>query len=443
MLQKKLKLRQQKQMVDYIPNKKQAMFHQLGTQAKERLFLAGNRCGKTLCGAREMAMHLTGRYPAWWQGLRFEHPVRAWAASVTAEVTRDILQKEYLGEGGAIPPQCLISTTYRRGVSGAIDVAKIAHISGGYSTLGFKSYDQGREKFQGASRHIIHLDEEPDIDIYEECLLRTMDVQGHMLLTMTPLKGMTDICAQFLQASANSGKAHVQASWADATHLAKTEIKRLRASLRPHEVEARENGVPSLGKGKVFPVAEADLRCERFKIPPHFKQVVGLDFGWSNPTAAVWAAYDAESDVVYIYDNYYQAELPPSAHASVLKKRGEWVPVVCDPAGQSAGQADGVSLMEIYARHGVHLNKADNAVEAGLMEMLERMQTGRLKVFADLEAWWQEFRLYRRGEGGRIVKQHDHLMDATRYVIKSGLALARTAPAKQKKLTRDRGWIVV
>jgi phage terminase large subunit-like protein len=434
--------------VDYTPHEKQLAFHRAGEQARERLFLAGNRCGKTLCGAYETAMHLTGRYPSWWQGCRFKQPVHAWAASVTVEATRDILQRVYLGDmqtggAGVIPPEAVGRITHRRGVSEAVDEVAVRHHSGGWSKLGFKSYDQGWEKFQGTARHIVHLDEEPGIEVYEECVLRTATVKGHILLTMTPLQGLTELCEQFLGDFAGSGKAVVRASWADAPHLAEEEKNRLQKTLRPHEVQARMEGTPSLGSGRIFPVEESQITVPRFEIPPHYRRAFGLDFGWTNPTAAIWGAYDNDTDTLFLTDVYQRSELAPAEHAAALQTRGRWIPGVCDPAGQAAGAADGRSLMEIYASHGVVLTRAENSVEAGLMQVLERLHDGRLKVFDDLLPWLEEYRLYRRDKKGRVVKKNDHLMDATRYLVMSGITLACTRPGKRSPLPRASDWRVL
>jgi hypothetical protein len=56
------------------------------------------------------------------------------------------------------------------------------------------------------------------------------------------------------------------------------------------------------------------------------------------------------------------------------------------------------------------------SVEAGLMDMLQRMQSGRFKVFNHLNDWFEEFRLYHRKDG-KVVKEGDDLMAATRYAI--------------------------
>lgn len=429
----------------YHPHKKQIQFHNLGNNVKERIFMAGNRCGKTYCGSMEMAMHLTGIYPKKWKGKVFHHPINAWAASVSIEATRDILQASYLGNddiAGCIPKSCIHHITYRRGVSGAIDTVYVKHISGGVSTLGFKSYDQGREKFQGTSKDLIHLDEEPDIGIYEECLLRTLDTGGLIMLTMTPLKGLSDICQHFMQDLNNVNKKIIQASWDDTNHLSENEKNLLRKSLRPHEVEAREKGIPSLGSGKIYPVKESDISIEPFNIPDNYKRCFGMDFGWSNPTAIVWAAINPEDGTIYIYDCYQASEKSPSEHSINIKQKGEYIPGVCDPAGSMSLQNNGLCLIDLYAKAGIYLTKADNSVEAGIMQCYELMQEGKIKVFSNLEPFWREFRLYRRNEKGQIVKKDDHLMDAFRYLIVSGLSLATSKQIKNnKKFIRTKSWI--
>lgn len=179
-------------------------FFRAGVTHQERAAISGNRCGKTTLSCYETTLHLTGLYPDWWEGRRFEHAVDWWAAGETSETTRDILQLEFLGPvgkfgTGMIPEDCIAEPpTRRRGVADAVDTVRIKHVSGGISTLGFKSYDQGREKFQGTAKHGVSLDEEPDMNIYIECLARLMTTEGLMICTFTPLLGMSDVVMMYL-----------------------------------------------------------------------------------------------------------------------------------------------------------------------------------------------------------------------------------------------------
>jgi phage terminase large subunit-like protein len=184
-------------------------FFAAGADYRERCFLAANRVGKTTCGAYETTCHLTGIYPDWWTGRRFHDPVRAWACGKKNETTRDIVQKALLGpvgyeglrkvlEGtGMIPGELIGRVTWKRGVDDLCDTVKVKHASGGWSTLGLKSYEQGRGSFEGTSQHLIWFDEEVPLDVYGEGLIRTMTTQGIILLTFTPLAGMSETVLQF------------------------------------------------------------------------------------------------------------------------------------------------------------------------------------------------------------------------------------------------------
>lgn len=193
----------------YQPYSKQAEFHAAGAQHRERLFMAGNQLGKTLAGSMEWAMHLTGRYPDWWNGRRFELPVRLWAAGETRVSTRDTVQKLLIGEPekeeewgtGSIPGDALVDTFRAAGVTNALDSVIVKHVSGGTSTLLFKAYEQGRAKWQGETLHGVWFDEEPDLDIYTEGMTRTNATDGVVILTFTPLKGMSDVVQMYLSDS--------------------------------------------------------------------------------------------------------------------------------------------------------------------------------------------------------------------------------------------------
>lgn len=183
---------------------KHMQFFRGSREHQEVCFMAGNRTGKTVAGAYATTLHLTGLYPEWWEGIRFEQPIEAWAIGDTSETTRDIVQAALMGPlgqlgTGMIPGDHINGEpTKRSGVSGAMDTAIIRHVSGGNSILGFKSYDQGRKKFQGTAKHLAWCDEEPPSDVYDEVLMRLMTTNGLMLCTFTPLSGLTEVALRFL-----------------------------------------------------------------------------------------------------------------------------------------------------------------------------------------------------------------------------------------------------
>jgi phage terminase large subunit-like protein len=193
----------------YRPYSKQLEFHNAGAIHRERLFMAGNQLGKTLAGSMELACHLTGKYPDWWPGRRFETPTRWWAAGETRVSTRDSVQKLLIGPPeleeewgtGSIPGEDLLDITRGVGVPNGLDSVTVKHISGTPSTLLFKAYEQGRAKWQADTLHGVWFDEEPPQDIYTEGLTRTNATDGIVFLTFTPLKGMSDVVQMFLSDS--------------------------------------------------------------------------------------------------------------------------------------------------------------------------------------------------------------------------------------------------
>ncbi|MBK8161570.1 MAG: hypothetical protein IPK59_23435 [Rhodospirillaceae bacterium] len=194
---------------------KHMQFFAGGAEHLERCMMAANRVGKTWgVGAYETTAHLTGKYPDWWRGRRFDRPIDAWVAGDTSETTRDVIQVALTGIGGEggdgelgtgmVPGELIVGKpSTKRGISGAFDTLRVRHVTGGISKVGFKSYDQGRAKFQGTKKDLGWLDEEPPIDVYEEVLLRlTATVPGEenglMLCTFTPLNGLSKVALKFL-----------------------------------------------------------------------------------------------------------------------------------------------------------------------------------------------------------------------------------------------------
>lgn len=414
-------------------------FFSEGKTCTERVFMAGNRVGKTVAAGTEITYHLTGEYPHWWTGRRFNRPVRALASGDTHETTRDIIQLKLLGATtdrpdkfgtGLIPGDSIINVVSRTHVKGAAERLTIRHKSGGESELWLRSYVQGREIFQGFELDIFWPDEECPADVYEEGQVRLMTSDGLSMLTFTPLSGLTPLVQQLTKPDPKGeiiGRAVIQCGWDDVPHLSASAKAKLWSKLMPHQRDARTKGIPALGSGAIYPVPESDIVVPDMQIPKHWKRSYGMDVGW-NRTAAVWSAMDPDTDVAYLYSEHYRGQAEPSVHAAAIRARGEWIPGAIDPASRGRSQADGEQLFNTYTDLGLNISMADNGVEDGIYQVWERLSTGRLKVFASLGNWLDEYRIYRRDDKGRIVKERDHLMDTTRYLVKTGLGLARVAP---------------
>lgn len=222
-----------------------------------------------------------------------------------------------------------------------------------------------------------------------------------------------------------SSKYLVSATWEDAPHLTEEDKRQILESTPPYLQDARSKGIPQIGAGAVWPILEERIVCEPFQIPEFWPVAYALDVGWNN-TAALWGAWDRDSDTVYIWSEYKQKEAEPATHVDAIRARGEWIPGVIDPAARGRSQRDGVRLLDEYQRMGLLLELAENAVESGVQTVFRRMVGGRLKIFDTCRAFLEEFRWYQRDDKGRIVKENDHLCDCLRYLVVSGLLLALT-----------------
>lgn len=436
----------------YRPYAKQLEFHNAGLNHRQRLLMAGNQLGKTYAAAAETAMHLTGLYPDWWKGRRFDREVAFWTAGQSTKATRDNNQRLLLGRVGSfgtgmIPKRLIMKTTYIRGASDAVDTLQVKHVNDAVSLITFMSYEMRREAWQGETLDGIWFDEEPPPEIYEEARTRTNAIQGPVYTTFTPVKGMTDVVREFYPAPRTDQHHLTQMTIDDAEHYTPEERAAIIESYPPHVRDARIRGVPAMGSGRVFPVQEAEIACPPRAIPDHWLCIGGLDFGWDHPTAAVKFYYDPDTDIIYLTQVYREKEKTPAEHAMTLKHWGK-IPWAWPHDGLQHDKGSGKTLADHYRKEGLqmlfeHATFEDGGygVEAGIQALLNRMQTGRFKVFESLTEWWDEFRTYHRKDG-KIVKEHEDLMAATRYALMM-LRFARKAGGRFSTMKRPQvGWVV-
>ncbi|MBD3844258.1 terminase large subunit [Bosea sp. SSUT16] len=236
----------------------------------------------------------------------------------------------------------------------------------------------------------------------------------------------------------------------DAEHYTPEQRAAIIASYPAHERDARTKGIPTLGSGRVFPLSDDDISCEAPEVQRAWVLIGGVDFGWDHPTAAAKLAWDRDADVVYVIASYRKREATPIIHAAALKPWGVKLPWAWPHDGLQHDKGSGEQLAELYRKQGLNMlperatfEDGTNGVEAGVLDMLDRMQTGRLKVAKHLTEWFEEFRLYHRKDG-KIVKERDDLLSATRYALMMLRFAEAVREPKERKLRiggRPGGWM--
>jgi len=413
-------------------------FHNAGKDNQERMVMAANRVGKTEASSYEDSYHLTGLYPEWWEGRRFDKPILLWCGSPTNETSRDILQKKLIGGTtkeslgtGTIPKSLIYEKPKMRqaGVSDVIDTFKVRHISGGVSMGVMKTYEQGWRKWQGTEPDVVHMDEEPEDNevqgrIYTEALTRLLTSHGALMVDFTPLLGVTNLVEHYQ--AGGKGIYMDTATWDDAPHLDKEARERILSSYPEHEREARTKGVPMMGEGRVFTTPEDDIKIDPFEIPGHFARIKGIDFGIDHPQAVVDIAWDRDLDIIYITRAWKKKDCDSEDHAQKITHDTPWIPVSWPHDGSNREKSSGKKLKDAYQKHGVKLlalsarydNKKGGSqpVEPIVLEFNERCRSGGIKVFSTCTQFFDEYRNYHR-KNGVLSKVRDDILKAAFYAV--------------------------
>ena len=226
------------------------------------------------------------------------------------------------------------------------------------------------------------------------------------------------------------------ATWDDVPHLSAETKAELLTSIPPWHRDARTKGVPQIGAGAIYPVPESEITVDDFAIPKYWPRGYGMDCGGgTKPTAAVWGARNPDTGVCYLFSMHKGTAAEPVIHATAIKARGD-LPGKADANALIMTEHDTEQLIQTYRKLGLKLERADKAVETGIYDVWQLLSTGMLKVFRSLGPWFVEYRIYRRDEKGRIVKQNDHVMDGTRYLVKGGTGWWKALGPAGKPLRR-------
>lgn len=218
-------------------------------------------------------------------------------------------------------------------------------------------------------------------------------------------------------------KAIIKAGWSHVPHLDEKTKQELLSAYPEHERKARTEGEPVLGSGLVLPVDPDVFTVEPFHLPASWPRICGIDFGWDHPAAAAWLAWDRDSDCLYLFDCWRMRETTPSSQAPHIIGKGKWIPVAWPHDGLQHDKGSGEQLADQYRKAGVAMLReratfpdGTNGVEAGIIEMIDRLRTGRFKVFKTCQPWLDEQRTYHRKDG-IIVKKKDDVISASRYAM--------------------------
>ncbi len=414
-----------------IVHEKQMLFHKC--PKRNRWVFGGNRSGKTECGAVECIWLARGIHPF----RKNKKCVNGWVVSVSRQVQREVAQSKILHylNPDWIVDVCMMEGKREGYENGIIDYIVIKNVSGLNSKIYFKSADQGREKFQGASLDFVWFDEEPPEDIYYECLMRVFDKKGDIFGTMTPLKGLTWVYNEIYLNDKNNPEVWCEnMTWEDNPFLDKSEIELLTSTLSESELESRKYGRFMSSGGLVYSEFDENIHViEPFDVPLSWQDNISIDPGLNNPLSAHWYAVDYDGNV-YVIAEHFEAKKDVVYHAEKIKEisnKLNWhrasngmISTLIDSAASQRTLAAEKSVVELFYDNGILANpKVDKNLFAGISRVKSYLKNAegkaKLFIFKTCTNLIREFKGYFWGKGDNPIKKDDHALDELRYYIVS------------------------
>lgn len=421
-------------------HKKQIAFHKC--KKRNRWVFGGNRSGKTECGAVEVVYLACGNHP-----YKKNKLTSGWVVSLSRQVQRDVAQRKILEY---LPASCIekivmVSGGQDSAENGIIDFILVRSQIGGISKIGFKSCDQGREKFQGTSLDYVWFDEEPPYDIYLECKMRVLDRCGQIFGTMTPLKGLTWVYNTIYLNDKNDNEIWYETmEWADNPFLSKKEIESMTKSLPAEEIESRRYGKFMQNGGMVYSEFDENVHViEPFEVPMEWQDNISIDPGLHNPLSAHFYAVDYDGNV-YVVAEHYQAQKTVEYHAEKIKEIARslnwktdskgFLRAIIDSAARQKTLASEKNVVELFYENGILVNpQVDKDMFAGISTVKSYLKTAdgstRLFIFKNCVNLIREIKNYWWGDSDLPIKKDDHALDELRYYL-------MTKPLNKEKVTK-------
>lgn len=397
--------------------------------------LASNRSGKSYSTTWALACHLTGIYPDDWEGFKYEVPISTWMMTPTAEnFVQDGGICEYLfgppdARGtGWVPLECIERLEMGIGTKGLVKKAYIKHISGGISSVEYKSYEQGATMLQGASIDLLVVDEEPkNPKIFPEAVTRILQApsgKGRALLCFTPTNGFTELVEACMEGKYSTGCERITV-W-DCPWITPEKIDEMMKALPEREWDLRLKGIPNLGRGAVFPYSEAEVKfySADVDIQPHWRVAAAFDFGYlPDPHVVLFGALDPDNGIYYIFKEFYETEKSVAEVSGWIKRFAPSIPVIYPADGnRKQAAAGGMTFVDMYKAEGINMAQRVDYGKAGEREtghtqMRTLFRQGQLYISDACTNWFKEFRVYQYDEDGKTDKCQDHAIDAARYLL--------------------------
>ncbi len=414
-----------------IKHLKQIAFHKC--PKKNRWVFGGNRTGKTECGAVEVVYMARGNHPY----RKIKAATNGWVVSLSSQVQRDVAQSKILNY---LNPDWIIDVVMTTGrkdnyANGVIDYILVKNVFNTVSKIGFKSCDQGREKFQGTSLDYVWFDEEPPEDIYNECKMRVLDKYGDIFGTMTPLKGMTFVYDEIYLNKFNDPNIWCEfMQWEDNPYISKQAIESMKNSMSADELKSRQYGEFLDMGGRVYTEFDENVNViEPFDIPFSWQDKLSIDPGLKNPLSCHWYAVDFDGNV-YVVAEHYDKEKDIDFHSKKIHEiceRLNWhtaqngmIEALIDSAANQTTLASKKSVADLFYEHGILVNTNVNKdVFSGIQRVKSYLKNAlgktKLFIFNTCTNMIREIKAYRWGKGDSPVKEDDHCMDELRYYIMS------------------------
>ena len=432
----------------------QRRFYDAGAWAKQRMIIAANGVGKSQSVCAELAAHVTGEYPDWWSGVRYERGGwEAWIGSIDNDMQKRGPQRALIGRDlsemigtGLIPARCIVDFDRRQaGVKDVVDTVVCKHASGEKVIIKWLTYEQGWRKWQSGDPRIVLMDEEPDesdvrqTPILSEILTRLVRNSGILLVGYTPLLGDTALTTHFKD-SDDPGVYYVTAGWDDAPHMSDADKKMIKSQYKDHEVDARTKGIPMMGEGRIFTTTENMWTIDPIKVPDYWARIKGIDFGLAHPASTVELAHDRDNDIIYLIDDWCMPNQKTADHANQINSKNDWIPVAWPHDGEKRDPRSGTKFADIY-RNNHHVKMLGRSArykndEGGaqaqwpIIEMVQdRMKNGKFKVFRTCRNFIKEAQSYHTKDGV-IVARRDDTLKAALY----GVMMIRYAVSKSEAL---------